>query len=282
MRRWLTTLALGCILGGVNGCGGATPAARTAPTAEASIDPPAFLERVGAESTALLQRPSASLDELEAARTEARGQDRRQATRDLVVGLMFAAQDAEGREARRHRRRADRFATATVRGSRDRNLHAEIAFVKMWMAWQSGARSAGRLAERFTERHTQSGQLVALAWMVRGEIAFAEERHEDAIAAWRFAFGQLGTPLYAYALYRTAAARQALGQPDEAEQALAEVEQLGCDAEAHAEIRRVAVAAASENGRGLRLDVDGVTRPAACPVPTEEDEEEDEGWRPAE
>jgi len=282
MRRWQSGLAMVCALAWCVGCGGATPTPRSAAAPAASVDPAAFLERVGAESTALLQRPSLSLDELEAARVEARGQERRQATRNLVVGLMFAAQDAEGRDARRHRRRADRLADATVRGSRDRDLAAEIAFVKLWMAWRSGARNAARLAERFTERHTRSGQLVALAWMVRGEIAFDEERHEDAVAAWRFAFGQIGTPLYAYALYRTASARQALGQADEAEQALAEVEQLGCDAEAHAEIRRVSLAAASENGRGMRVDVDGVTRPAACPVPSEDDQEEEEGWRPAE
>jgi len=32
----------------------------------------------------------------------------------------------------------------------------------------------------------------------------------------------------------------------------------------------------------MRVDVDGVTRPAACPVPSEDDQEEEEGWRPAE
>ncbi len=195
---------------------------------------------------------------------------------------MFAAADADGREARRDRRRASRLADAAGRGSRDRNLAAELDFAQLWMSWQAGSRSAERRAERFTTRHRQAGVLLTLAWMLRGEIAFAEERYQDAIDAYRFALGQLGHPLYGFALLRTAQAQRRLGNAEQAEQALSEVEQLGCASDVVPPVMRLAAAAASERGSGLRRDADGVTRPAVCPSPEAGEDEEDEGWHPAE
>jgi len=281
MGRRGTCLAVMAAL--CSACGGAGhPAANEAPRG-AGLEPPAFLEEVGAQSTVVLRRPERSLDALEEARRESRGAERREAARDLVIGLMFAADEAEGREARRHRRRAERLADAAARGSRDASLRAELDFAKLWMAWRAGARAAARRGERFTNRHRRSGDLLTLAWMVRGEVAFADERYEDAIAAYRFGLGRLGHPLYAFSLLRTAHAHRRLGRAQEAAQALEEVERLGCGRDVAPATVRVAAAAASEQGSGLRLDTDGVTRPARCPSPEElASEQADEGWRPAE
>ncbi|HJL15868.1 MAG TPA: hypothetical protein RMH99_09440 [Sandaracinaceae bacterium LLY-WYZ-13_1] len=283
MRRGGTWVAVAWT-GWAVACGGANDheGTREAPR-PVTVEPAAFLEEVGAASSVVLQRPRRSLEELEQARRDARGQARRLATRDAVVGLVFAASEAEGREARRLRRRAERLADAAVRGSRDASLRAEIAFAKLWLAWRAGSRLAERRAERFTTRHRESGDLLTLAWMIRGEIAFTDERYEDAVEAYRFALGNLGHPLYAFALFRTAHAHRRLGHEERATQAFDEVEQLGCGREVPRATLRIATAAASERGSGLRIDTDGVTRPARCPSPEElAVEPADEGWRPAE
>ncbi len=263
-------------------CGGAGVGGTTA--RGAAVDPAAFLMEVGAESTDLLRRPARSIDELDAARREARGAERRQAVRELVVAYLFAAEDAEGREAARARRRAEQLVSAITRGSRDRTLNAEMAFAQLWMSGRADAGSAEARATRFTERLQDSGHLLTLAWMIRGEIALEHERFEDAIASFRFALGQLEHPLYAYALVRTAQAERRLGRADDADQALSEAEQLGCREGASPLFVRLASAAAAERGTGMRRDPDGVTRPASCPAPGERsgDESEDEAWHPAE
>lgn len=282
MSRAIVTLVFfGSFLGA--GCGGSTPQVAHAEST-VTLEPAAFLQRVGAEASVVLREPERSVDELDEARQGARGSERRQALRDLAVALMYLSFEAERRPARRHRERAERMLTAAARGNRDATLGAEVDFVRLWMAWRSELRPAPRLAERFTRRHESAGTLTTVAWMIRGEIAFAAEDYEEAASAYRFALGQLGTPLYAFALYRTAHTHRERGETEEAAQALDEVIRMGCEEGAHEEIMRVSTAAASESGSGLRLDADGVTRPAVCPTPGEESEEatEEEGWRPAE
>ena len=264
------------------GCGGSELHADEAPRAS-SVDPAAFLEEIGAEASPVLRHPEPSVDELDQARRDARGTERRERMRDLAVGLMFEAQASEGREARRARQRAEQTLDAAARGNRDAQLAAELDFVKLWMDWRGGSRATAARAERYTTRHRRvGGTLLTIAWMIRGEAALADEAYDDAIESFRFALGQLGSPLYAFALLRTAAAQRGAGRVEQATQALSEVEQLGCDGGASALVLRVATAAAGERGSGLRLDPDGVTRPAACPTPSEAAEEEDEGWHPAE
>lgn len=260
---------------------GATSAPSPRTARAGSADPAGILLAIGAECCAVLRRPERSIEDLDAARREAQGPERRALTRDLIVAYAFAAEDADGREARRMRRRAEQLADAAVRGARDPDYLAEIAFAQLWLSWRAGSRNAEQRATRFTERHRSSGDLLALAWMIRGEIALSDERFEDAVTAFRFGLGQLGHPLYAYALWRTAAAYRRLGRAEDAAQALAEVEQLGCPASASPFVVRIATAAAGERASGLRRDPDGVTRPASCPPP-ESREAEDEGWRPAE
>lgn len=279
MTGWGTAAAALCATT-LLACGGAQTTSANAPRSR-SVDPAALLLEVGADATVVLRRPERSIEELDAARVEARGNDRRAAVRDLVVAHMFAAEEADEREARRLRRRAEQLADAAVRGSRDAGLNAEVDFARLWMSWRSGAANAEPRATRFTERHRTARALLPLAWMIRGELALASERFDDAVASFRFALGDLEHPLYAYALWRTAASYRRLGRADDATQALTEVERLGCASGASAFVVRIATAAASERGSGLRQDPDGVTRPASCPAP-ETGESESTGWRPAE
>lgn len=282
MMRAVRVLTLSLLIAS---CGSSSPEAEEAPRSTVTLDPAAFLTGLGAEVSPVFRPPERSSDELDAARRAARGSERRTLMRDLVVVLLHEADVAERRDARRLRQRADRMLAAARRGNRDDALAAELDMIDLWRAWR-GERTAraARLSERFTRRHRAAGMLTGIAWMVRGETAQAEDDYASAIAHYRFALGQLGTPLYAFALYRTAHAHRALGENDEAVQAFEEVEQMGCGTGASERIVRVATAAASEQGNGLRLDTDGVTRPSRCPSPEDRAEEapRDEGWRPPE
>jgi hypothetical protein len=274
-------IASALLASAASGCGGAQ-AHSEAPRASL-VEPAAFLEELGGEASPVLRRPERSVDAIDAARREARGTERRQLMRDLAVALMYVAQASDGREGRRARQRAEQTLDAAARGNRDAQLGAELDFVKLWMDWRAGSRSARARAERYTTRHRRvGGALLTIAWMIRGEAALAEEAYDDATEAYRFALGQLGSPVYAFALLRTAHAERGAGHAEEATQALTEVEQLGCEAGVHALVLRAATAAAGERGSGLRTDPDGVTRPASCPSPSERAEEEGGGWHPAE
>ena len=270
------------------GCGGATSSGGGAAEANspATLDPAEFLEALGASASAVFRPPAQSSDEIDTARREARGAERRALMRDLAVALYHeAAAEESARRARRIRQRADRMVQAARRGNRDQALAAELDMIDLWQAWR-GERlpRAERLSERFTRRHEAAGVLTGIAWMIRGEVAQAQDQYDAAQNHYRFALGQIGTPLYAFALYRTAHAHRALGEADEAVQALSEVEQMGCEEGADDSIVHLAAAAASEQGSGLRLDTDGVMRPARCPSPEDRaaEEPEEEGWRPAE
>jgi tetratricopeptide (TPR) repeat protein len=262
----------------LSACAGAGTGGSTTHTV--TIEPASFLMEVGASSTFVLRRPERSTEELMEARGSTAGAERRQILRELVVAKLFEAESAEGRSARRIRNDAERFAENAVRGSRDSNLIAEMDFVKLWLSWRANAANAASRAERFTDRHTRAGELLMLAWMIRGEIAFAADRFDDAIAAFRFALGQLEHPLYTYALLRTAHAYERLGRSEDAAQALLEVEQLGCARGASPFRVRLAAAAASERRSGVQRDDDGVMRPASCE--SEEESGSDGQWRPAE
>lgn len=255
---------------------------------EVRVEPAIFLTEIGTEAAPnVFAYPTRSLDELDDARRAARGADRVRAMRDLAVALVYATIESEGRESRRFRQRAERMIDAAARGNRDDQLRAELDFLRLWLAYRSGSNPrAARLAERFGNRHRAAGVLTTIAYMVAGEAAFAEEDYDDAIEAYRFALGQLGSPLYAFALYRTAHAHGADGEREEGLSALREVERLGCAHDALGPVVRLANAAASELETGLRRDPDDVVRPASCPahetLAAEAEAEEGEGWRPAE
>jgi hypothetical protein len=257
-------------------CGGA--AANIRPM---TIEPGPFLMEFGAETVDVLHRPDRSIEELQAARDAAQGAERRAAVRELVIANLFAAEDAHGRDARRIRRRTEELVDTALRRNRDQTVAAEMAFVRLWLSWRAGLRNAQTRAQNFTERFQSAGNLLMLAWMIRGEIAFDDEHYDDAITAFRFALGQLEHPLYGYALLRTAHAYQRMHRTEDANQAFSEVERLGCGRRVPPLVLRLSVIAANNHGTGVRTDPDDVTRPASCPVPNAQQEEE-EGWHPEE
>jgi hypothetical protein len=241
-------------------------ATSTGPTTRVRpIEPADTLLAIGADTISLLARPDRTADQLEADRRSARGQERRDLDRVLAVAHLYEAEESEGRDARVHRRSADRAATAAARGSRDAYLAAEMDFVGLWTAWRSGARTAARRAERFLDRNaTSGGDLLMFAWVIKGEIAFEAERWRDAATAYRYVLGSLGHPLYAYALYRTAQAWQREGRDDEAREALGEVASLGCPGDASETTTDIALAASRALGEPASTTEAGRTRPSRC------------------
>jgi len=220
-------------------------------------------------NTATLSPPDESIEALEDARGNARGSDRRTLLRKLAFAHLFAAEESTGdRDAARHRRDASRFAQHAARGGREAYLAAEMAFVDVWGSWRGGARNAGRLSERFTRRHRESGDLFIMAWVIRGEVAYERERWSEAADAYRYLLGLIEHPLYALGLYRTAQCWRNDGRAEEAREALEQVRQMACDAEAPPEIEEIALRATAELRTELRDDPDGHRRPETCPVPT--------------
>lgn len=261
----------------LSGCGAAAPSVRAAESREI-FDPVAFLLEVGGSQTDLLRAPDESIDALMARRSEVSGPERRQVLRALARAHIVAARTAEGREARRHRDNARRFADAAANGSRDDHLTAEMAFLEVWLDYETETRTAASRAERFTTRYERSGDLLVLAGMIRGELALSASDWSGARDGFRFVLGQLGHPLYAYALYRTALAWHSEGNEEEARQALEEATALGCDVTASEPTRRMALLAAHELGVALRSEGDHDV-PTTCPEPNAT---ESEGWRPPE
>jgi tetratricopeptide (TPR) repeat protein len=241
-------------------------ASSTSPTISARpIEPADALLGIGAETISLLARPDRTADQLEADRRTARGQERRDLDRVLAVAHLYEAEEADGRDARAHRRAADRAATAAARGTRDAYLAAEMDFIGLWTAWRGGSRTAARRVERFLDRNASSGgDLLMFAWMIKGEIAFEAERWRDAATAYRYVLGSLGHPLYAYALYRTAQVWQREGRGDEAREAFGEVVSLGCPDDASETTTGIALAASRALGEPTSTTEEGRVRPSRC------------------
>lgn len=256
----MVVLALVGLLG--VGCGASAAESGDGDEGETlATDGSALLVEVGASLTEALARPSRSIEELEGVRRAARGTDRRIAERDLARAHLFAAEETTGRERRAHFRAVQEL-TGGAR-VRDASLAAELDLIGLWGAWRSGARTADGRAQRFADQHEEARDLVLLAWLVRGEIAFARERWDDALAAFRAPLGRLGHPLYAYALYRSAHVMRAQGREDDMRQALAEVRDLGCARDASASTIRVSLEATRALGEAVRR-VDDRDRPERC------------------
>ena len=260
-------------------CGGGS----TGPTGPSAIrfDPTTYFAEVAALRTDLVVAPVRSLEVLEEARGTARGDERRELLIELARAHLVAAGTSSTREERRHRDAAERFARAAAQGSRDAEVKARAAFVELWLAFRANHRSAMGRATRFARQHAQSGELALLAWVVRGELAFAAEAWDEARTSYRYVLGDLDHPLYAYALWRTARSHAGAGDTDGARSTTTEVVRLACQPTSEP-TRRVAFAAARELGIDLREDADGVVRPEICEAPAEADEEDHTGWRPPE
>jgi tetratricopeptide (TPR) repeat protein len=194
---------------------------------------------------------------------------------------MLSAGESTDRAERRHRSQAERYASAAAAGTRETEILAASAFIELWLAYRAGDRNATARAERFTTRFSQSGELALLAWVMRGELAFAAEAWDEALNAYRYVLGQLEHPLYAYALYRTAETEQRAGRQEEAQHTFDEVIRLGCDERANEATQQMALRAARERGIGIRSSQSGVNRPENCSE-TRGADEATSGWRPAE
>ncbi|MEM9192460.1 MAG: hypothetical protein AAGF12_25020 [Myxococcota bacterium] len=264
--RW--RLGVGLIL---LGCGaGEAPVERA--RAVEDVPPETLLLQFGANHTSTLREPERSLEELEDSRETAAGVERRQILRDLALAHLFEAEyldeEEDERSLRRHRRKATQFAEAAGGRGADAYLAAEMDFVRLWCTWRGGRGPVDTRAERFIDRYPNSGDLLLLAWMIRGEVAFEEENFEGAANHFRFALGQLGHPLYAYALYRTAQSWEALGRGDDAREALEEVLPLACPEDATEETVTVASMAAGALDAPL-VRYEGRTVPEECVPATE-------------
>lgn len=263
------------------GCGATSGAGAREPASSASFEPLAFLFDVASARIEVLRPPERSIEDLMAARGGSRGAERRGVLRDLARAHVIAARNSEGREARRHRDDAERFGDSAAEGTRDDTLEAEMDFLELWVLYESGGRNAAARAERFTNRHESAGEMLLVAWMIRGELALTAEAWGDARDAFRFALGRLGHPLYAYALYRTAFAWHHEGDDAEARQALEEVAALGCTGD-DAPTLRMALLSADQLEVGTRRGASGTSRPASCPEGSGSEEERGAGWRPPE
>jgi len=257
------TAALLLLLSSACGSSGGPRLETGAPSA-GPFEPAKFLLEFGERRTTTLRPPERDVEALEAAVRATRGPERIAALRDLAIANLLAAETAEEREATRHRRAALRHAESAARWTREDWVKTEMAFVEVWSAWRAGRGNASGVAERFVRRNPRGGDLVFLAWMIRGEAAFDREEWQDAADAFRFALGSIEHPLYAYALYRTAKAQEHQGRADDSRQALREVVQLGCPADASEEARELAARAQSELGMPDVTREDGTRRAQIC------------------
>ncbi|MFO0684305.1 MAG: hypothetical protein U0234_19790 [Sandaracinus sp.] len=248
-------------------CGGAAVESAAEPTTlhAPATNSAAFLLEVGANLADVLARPEATIEELDAARRAARGMERRRAERDLARAHLYAAEAGDERERATHLREV-RELTQTSTRIRDEQLSADLDFLQLWASWRLGQRVAEGRAQRFVEHHESARDLVLMAWLVRGEIAFEGERWDDALEGFRAVLGHLGHPLYAFALFRSAAVWREQGREDDARQALTEVRDLGCAGDASAPTIHIAIAAARALGETTLTDPSGRERPASCPA----------------
>lgn len=247
------------------GCGGGGQRLETTPAAASGqLEPAAFLLEFGAERTSTLRPPERDIEALEETVRATRGTERIAALRDLAIAHLLAAEGADEREATRHRRSALRRAESAARWAREDWIKTEMAFVEVWSAWRAGRPNAPGIAERFIRRHARGGDLVYLAWIIRGEAELEREHWTEAADAYRFVLGSVEHPLYAYALYRTAKAQEGEGRAEDAQQALREVVMLGCSAEAAPETRRVAARAQADLSMPDVTAEDGTTSAQVC------------------
>jgi ATP/maltotriose-dependent transcriptional regulator MalT len=264
MKIWLPTMALVTLAA----CGSSGPQMQTAVPELREIQPKSFLREYGAEQTALLKPSQKSIEALQKKVQKSRRGGRIQAMRALTIALMSESirtrDTGEPRKARRLARRAMRMARRVRRAARDAQIDAEMAFVPVWIAWQHGRSNTTKLARRFTKRHGRSGVLHLLAWVIRGEAAFEQEKWRNAKTAYRYLLGLVDHPLYPYALMRTAHCERAQGDKDKANKTLREVVQLGCRGELTKHESIVVEAAASQTGIAMVTSPDGTKKPASC------------------
>jgi tetratricopeptide (TPR) repeat protein len=240
-----TILAVGLWAGA---CGSPPPPARPV-TRSAEIDVPALLLEVGAERTPALRRPAEPVDALKDAVRAGRGAERFEALRKLALAELWAGEEATDERDAKRARKAAIHTTHDARGrTRNQAVLAELAFVELWCAWRAGRDGAEDLAARYAEDRHEAGELMLFARAIAGELALEREDYPQAAEAYRWLLVQLEHPLYAYALWRTAACYRGMGRDDDAKQALREAADAGSGPNAADAAKRIAAVARAELG----------------------------------
>jgi hypothetical protein len=84
----------------------------------------------------------------------------------------------------------------------------------------------------YAGRFQDHAEITRLAWMLRGELAFAGEDWDGARDGFRFVMADLDHPLYPFALYRTAQSYTGEGRAEEGRLALEGVRDRACRSDA--------------------------------------------------
>jgi uncharacterized protein HemY len=250
----------------VTGCGASSTNSETRVHVEVGpFDGDAYLYEHAIASVPLLAVREGRVEEAEAALETARGASRRGAMRDLAFAHVVAAEGAEAADARRHRQKALRWVDRASQRNRDEDQVRELRFLRVWNAYRSGARSSGDLVASFTARFQDHSEVTRIAWMVRGELAFAREDWAGAREAFRFVMASLDHPFYSYALYRTAQAFRSAGEEEEARSRLADIRDRACRDGASDEDLTFGRRAWAELREPALAEPPPTDRPAWCP-----------------
>ncbi len=269
------------------GCGGAQSAGGASYRPE-PLEGHVFLRSYGKTNVSTFEQEVRDSETVLPLMREARGAERKALQRELALAYLWEAEaETDERKSRRLWRQTRKAAERAAARVRDDWVRAEMAFVQLWSAWRSGARNALRKSERFTSRHLGGGDLLLMAWAIRGELALAAEEWEEARTSFRYLLGHIEHPLYAYALFRDGEALRGLDRPDEAIANFEQVRDMGCEPDAPPAVLRVAALAARQARTDVHLDANGDPRPDSCaPPPVEGEGEgeggESEGWTPEE
>ena len=261
------TVLLAACGGGAEGAGRSTTPSGAPPPAFDAVE---FLRTFAAAHSVLPPRPDGTLPDLEARKRAARRpDDKRAAMPDLALANLHEAERANTPdEATHHLEAAAREARAAVRGSRDEALVEICDFVLVWHALRVRPPNAARVVDAYLEHHPAAGPRLRMAWMIRGEVAMATSDWPKAKESFRFVMGDLASPLYGYALYRTAEAQRGAGEADASRESLVFVVDQGCARDAPSENIAMARQAWAELGRPAPEGTPDAERPF-CAVRTQ-------------
>lgn len=245
-------------------CGAASP-----PPAKIKSEPllpGPYLYAFAAETTALMKPADEGAAELEAQlKVAGTGAEKRELMRKLALRAMADAEAAtEDKVAKKLRGDSDRWARKAVKAEKDAYLLSDMEFLLLWNAWRGQRSGVAAQAERFSTNHADIAELATLAWAIRGEASLEDKNWDAAAQAYRFMFGSLDHPLYAFALYRTAASMSGAGRDEDAKQALTEAVSMGCAEGVAQRVLDVSLAAASELGLTGKRGKDQRLRPSTC------------------
>lgn len=245
-------------------CGAAPPP--PAKIKSEPLQPGPYLYAFAAETTALMKPEETAPSELEAQlKVAATGGEKRELMRKLALRAAGEAETAaDEKAAKKLRGDSDRWARKAMKAEKDAYLLSDMEFLLLWNAWRGQRAGVAAQAERFTTNHADITELATIAWAIRGEASLEDKQWDAAAQAYRFMFGNLDHPLYAFALYRTAASMEGAGRKEDATQALTEAAAMGCAEGVAQRVLDVSLAAAGELGLTGKRGKDNRLRPSTC------------------